>query len=188
MIESGASLQEINSILKHRMTGARVTKTIYVGNLEWKTTEEDLKAFFSSCGFVTSVEIIRHHDSGLSKGFAFITMENADQALKELNGKEFRGRCIKINEAREREKREYNPRAGDYKPKKHYEPLFNYREPEAAVKPRYRNPRRDQQQPLKRESLFDKNFNTKKVLEPYRKTYSKDFDKERQAYRRDYHF
>jgi RNA recognition motif-containing protein len=90
-----------------------VQKTIYVGNLEWGTTPEELKEFFTPIGTVISAEIIKDRETGKSKGFGFVTMENAEQAMIELNGKEIRGRSLKINEAREKAPRqtirEFNP-------------------------------------------------------------------------------
>ena len=77
-------------------------KTIYVGNLEWHATPEELKEFFSPLGTVHSVEIIKDRETGRSKGFGFVTMDNADEAMKEMNGKDFRGRSLKLNEAREK--------------------------------------------------------------------------------------
>jgi len=80
----------------------KVAKTIYVGNLEWHTTPEELKAFFSSIGKVISAEIIKDRETGRSKGYGFVNMENAEEAMKELNGKELRGRSLKLNEAKEK--------------------------------------------------------------------------------------
>jgi RNA recognition motif-containing protein len=81
---------------------------IYVGNLSWTATEDDLKAAFSPFGEVTSVRIIRDQFSGRSKGFGFVEMTvkaDAEKALKELDGVPFKGREIKVNEARPRERR-----------------------------------------------------------------------------------
>jgi RNA recognition motif-containing protein len=78
------------------------TKTIYVGNLEWNTTEDELKEFFSTQGNVVSVQIIKDRDTGRSRGFGFVEMENADEAITALNNKELRGRNLKLNPARER--------------------------------------------------------------------------------------
>ena len=77
-------------------------KTIYVGNLEWNTSPEELKEFCAPIGTVFSADIIKDRETGKSKGFGFVTMENADEAVVKLNGKELRGRSLKINEARER--------------------------------------------------------------------------------------
>jgi RNA recognition motif-containing protein len=90
-------------ILKKRdVVEVKVSKTFYVGNLEWHTTPEELKEFFSVIGTVHSVDIIKDRETGKSKGFGFVTMDNADDAMKEMNGKDFRGRSLKISEARER--------------------------------------------------------------------------------------
>ena len=74
-----------------------MNKTIYVGNIQWDTSEEELKTLFSRCGKVDSATIIRDKENGRSKGYAFISMENADRALQELNGCELRGRSLKVN-------------------------------------------------------------------------------------------
>jgi len=89
-------------------------KTFYVGNLEWHATPEELKEFFMPLGTVQSVEIIKDRETGKSKGFGFVTMDNADEAMKEMNGKEFRGRSLKLNEAREKT------------PLREFKPSFNY--------------------------------------------------------------
>lgn len=107
------SLNAINRLLKKRTSEGFVLKTIYIGNLEWKTTIDELKDFFAPYGQVSSAEIKKDRETGMAKGFGFVTMENADKAILELNGKEFRGRTVKLNEAREREHREYNPRRED---------------------------------------------------------------------------
>ena len=73
--------------------------TIYVGNLKWEATEESLRELFSPIGEVSSIKIIMDRDTGRPRGFAFIAMENSAQAIQELNGKEFMGRPLKINEA-----------------------------------------------------------------------------------------
>ena len=72
-------------------------KTLYVGNLEWKTTEEELIDFFSPVGRVESAVIVKDKETDRSRGFGFVSMENADKAMIELNGKELRGRSLKIN-------------------------------------------------------------------------------------------
>jgi RNA recognition motif-containing protein len=96
------TLKEINGYLKNK-PAVPVLKSLYVCNLEYKTTIDDLKNFFSPYGLVTAVDIKRNRDTGLPMGYGFVTMENADQAMTELNGKELRGRTIKIKDARERE-------------------------------------------------------------------------------------
>jgi RNA recognition motif-containing protein len=101
------TLKEINVYLKNQ-PAVPVLKSLYVCNLEWKTTIDDLKNFFSPYGLVTAVDIKRNRDTGLPMGYGFITMENADQAMTELNGKELRGRTIKIKDARERDQTPVN--------------------------------------------------------------------------------
>lgn len=76
-----------------------MSKKLYVGNLSWGTTEQALKDFFASVGTVVSATIITDHQTGRSRGFGFIEMENAEEAVHNLNGKEFQGRSIKVSEA-----------------------------------------------------------------------------------------
>ena len=81
---------------------------IYVGNLSYKATEDDLKVAFSRFGEVTSTSIIHDKVSGQSKGFGFVEMAvkaDAEKAIKELDGVPLKGREIKVNEARPREGR-----------------------------------------------------------------------------------
>ena len=78
---------------------------IYVGNLNFKTTEEDLGGHFEQFGPVSSVKIISDRYSGQSRGFGFVEMENkadGEKAVSELNGQDFAGRALKINEAHQR--------------------------------------------------------------------------------------
>jgi RNA recognition motif-containing protein len=82
-----------------------VASKLYVGNLPFNATEEEVKEFFSSAGEVTSVKIITDRDTGRSRGFCFVEMQNADAALADLNGKEMNGRKLTVSEAREREQR-----------------------------------------------------------------------------------
>lgn len=78
---------------------------IYVGNLNYSTTEEELRNMFSQYGTIESVNIITDRFSGQSKGFGFIEMANADeaqQAIDGMNQQELGGRTLKVNEAREK--------------------------------------------------------------------------------------
>jgi len=78
---------------------------IYVGNLSYEVTEEDLKQAFETFGQVESVNIIKDKFSGRSKGFGFVEMPdkaNAQSAINELNGKELKGRTLNVNESRPR--------------------------------------------------------------------------------------
>jgi RNA recognition motif-containing protein len=78
---------------------------IYVGNLSFKITEEDLKKAFEIYGVVDTVKVIKDNYSGRSKGFGFVEMPveaEAQSAIEELNGKDLKGRKIKVSEARPR--------------------------------------------------------------------------------------
>jgi cold-inducible RNA-binding protein len=78
-------------------------KKLFVGGLSYETKEEDIKEFFSQVGTVESVTIVVDRTSGRSKGFGFVEMsseEEAQNAIKTLNGKEVNGRSVTVNEAR----------------------------------------------------------------------------------------
>ena len=87
-----------------------MTKRIYVGNLSYQTTENDLTALFEQAGQVDSANIITDRDTGRSKGFGFVEMGNeaADKAIAQFNGTEINGRALTVNEARPREDRASN--------------------------------------------------------------------------------
>jgi RNA recognition motif-containing protein len=81
---------------------------IYVGNLPFETTEESLQVQFSEFGQVASARVITDRMTGRSRGFGFVEMPDnteAEKAIKSLNGKEFNGRQLTVNEARPREDR-----------------------------------------------------------------------------------
>ncbi|MDR2099483.1 MAG: RNA-binding protein [Campylobacteraceae bacterium] len=81
---------------------------IYVGNLSYKMTEEELEAVFGQYGTVLNAKIVLDRETNRSKGFAFVEMEDdtaANQAISELNNKEFGGRNLRVNEARPREEK-----------------------------------------------------------------------------------
>jgi len=81
---------------------------IYVGNLPFSTGEDELRQIFSAYGEVSSAAVIKDQFTGQSRGFGFIEMPNkeeADAAITGLNGKDFKGRPLKVNEARPREDR-----------------------------------------------------------------------------------
>jgi len=84
-----------------------MSKRIYVGNLSYQTTEDDISNLFGQIGEVESANIITDRDTGRSKGFGFVEMgnEDADKAIAQLNGSELNGRSITVNEARPREDR-----------------------------------------------------------------------------------
>jgi len=81
---------------------------LYVGNLSFDVIENDLQDLFSQHGPVNAVDLIMDKMSGRPRGFAFISMatkEGADAAIQALNGKEWKGRALTVNEARPREER-----------------------------------------------------------------------------------
>jgi RNA recognition motif-containing protein len=79
-----------------------MSKKLYVGNLSFQTTESDVTNAFAHCGAVESVNIITDRDSGRSKGFGFVLMdeEGADKAIATLNGSQLDGRTLTVNEAK----------------------------------------------------------------------------------------
>ena len=81
---------------------------LYVGGLAYSVSEEELKQLFAEYGKVQTVAVIKDRDSGQSKGFAFVEMDDdkdAQNAIKELNGKDFSGRAMIVNQARPQEDR-----------------------------------------------------------------------------------
>lgn len=89
----------------------RMDKKLYVGNLSYSTTEEDLRSLFGQAGTVVSVSLIKDRDTGRSKGFAFVEMgsqSEAEQAIKLLNGMRVGEREIKVNIARPPEERSFS--------------------------------------------------------------------------------
>lgn len=80
---------------------------LYVGNLPWTATEEDLQTLFSTVGEVQSASLILDRETRRSRGFAFVEMNQADaeRAISQLNGKDFQGRDLRINEAQEKPRR-----------------------------------------------------------------------------------
>jgi len=84
-----------------------MAKNIYVGNLPWSSTEEDVRATFESYGEVISVKLINDRETGRPRGFGFVEMEDqgALEAIENLDGSDIGGRNIKVNEARPRPER-----------------------------------------------------------------------------------
>ena len=82
-------------------------KSIYVGNIPFSATEDDLHNMFSQYGEVYSVKFIMDRETGRFRGFGFVEMDDAaaKQAVDALNGKEMNGRALRINEAQERQPR-----------------------------------------------------------------------------------
>ncbi len=89
---------------------------IYVGNLNFKTTQESLEGLFSNYGEVQEVALISDRETGRPRGFAFVTMddEGAKKAIEALNGQDFEGRVLNINEAKPREPRSGGGGGGGY--------------------------------------------------------------------------
>ncbi|MBU0686746.1 MAG: RNA-binding protein [Candidatus Margulisbacteria bacterium] len=85
-----------------------MTKSLYVGNLPWNITSEELTAAFEAHGSVISSRIITDRDTGKSRGFAFVEVENdaAPKLIKAMNGHEFNGRSLVVNEARPKNKKQ----------------------------------------------------------------------------------
>lgn len=79
-------------------------KKLYVGNLPYTVKEEAIRELFAEHGEIHSINIVTDRYTGQGRGFAFVEMENADAAMAELNDKDFEGRSLKVNEARERER------------------------------------------------------------------------------------
>ncbi|MBE3604519.1 RNA-binding protein [bacterium] len=80
-------------------------RRLYVGNLAWTVTDQDLHDVFSEAGKVENSQVIMDRATNRSRGFGFVEMandEDADNAIKKLNGREIKGRSIKVNEAQAR--------------------------------------------------------------------------------------
>ncbi len=80
-------------------------KNIYVGNISFSTTEDELRDLFEEFGTLDSVNVITDRETGRPRGFAFIEMQDqgsADKAIQALHGRELGGRTLRVNEARER--------------------------------------------------------------------------------------
>lgn len=80
-----------------------MNKKLYVGNLLYEVSDDDLRELFSQQGAVLSASVVRYHDSGRSKGFGFVEMEqeeDAKKATEALNGSDYKGRKLIVSEAR----------------------------------------------------------------------------------------
>ena len=85
-----------------------MAKNLYVGNLSWEATSDDLYALFQEHGAVKRAQVISDKETGRSRGFGFVEMNNdaeAQKAIDALNGTDYRGRPLTVNEARPREER-----------------------------------------------------------------------------------
>ncbi len=93
-----------------------MSKKLYVGNLLYEISDDDLKELFAQAGNVTSASVIKYHDSGRSKGFAFVEMETEEEAQKAidtLNGQDFKGRKLIVSEARPPRPRNFDNGGGN---------------------------------------------------------------------------
>lgn len=82
-----------------------MSKKLFVANLNFRTTSDDLREIFSQVGTVESASVVQDRETGKSRGFAFVEMsteEEAAAAIEQLNGKEFFGRMLKVTEAQSR--------------------------------------------------------------------------------------
>ncbi|RFA26191.1 RNA-binding protein [Alkalilimnicola ehrlichii] len=79
-------------------------KSIYVGNLPFTATEDEVRGLFEAYGAVSSVKLISDRETGRPRGFGFVEMDDSEalQAISELNGRDMGGRTLRINEAQER--------------------------------------------------------------------------------------
>jgi RNA recognition motif-containing protein len=84
-----------------------MSKKIYVGNLPYSATEEELRALFGQYGEVDSVAVVKDRETGQARGFGFVEMEPAaaSKAIEALDGSDMQGRTLKVNEAKPREDR-----------------------------------------------------------------------------------
>jgi RNA recognition motif-containing protein len=83
-----------------------MSKSLYVGNLSFQTTADDLREAFEQFGTVTRAQVVADRETGRSRGFGFVEMaDGADEAIANLNGAQFQGRALIVNEARPREER-----------------------------------------------------------------------------------
>jgi len=80
-------------------------KRMYVGNLPYSSSEDDVRDLFSQYGDVGDVNVVRDRETGKSRGFGFVEMgqEQAEEAMSELDGSKFGGRTLKVNEAKPRQ-------------------------------------------------------------------------------------
>ena len=82
-------------------------KKLYVGNLAWGVGDDDLQQLFSEYGSVASAVVITDRESGRSRGFGFVELENgADEAIEALNGQDLQGRPLRVNEAQSKGRRD----------------------------------------------------------------------------------
>ena len=78
-----------------------MTKSLYVGNLPWSATEDEVRSLFANHGNVSSVKLVSDRETGRARGFGFVEMDDADvsTAIEALDGISFGGRTLRVNEA-----------------------------------------------------------------------------------------
>ena len=92
-----------------------MSKKLYVGNLPFSTTTDDLVEAFSQFGNVAQAQVVMDRETGRSRGFAFVEMtDGGEEAINGMNGAQFQGRTLTVNEARPREERGPRPGGGGY--------------------------------------------------------------------------
>lgn len=94
-----------------------MSNKLYVGNLSFRVTSDDLQEHFGTAGEVESANIVMDRETGRSRGFGFVEMsskEEGEKAIEEFNGKEFEGRELKVNEAKPQENRSGGGGRGGY--------------------------------------------------------------------------
>ena len=91
-------------------------KKIYVGNLSWDTTESELRSLFEASGPVLSAAVVMDRETGRSRGFGFVEMEDGDaeRAISKLNGREVGGRNLNVSEAKAKDDRTPRANGGRY--------------------------------------------------------------------------
>ena len=95
--------------------GMTMSKRLYVGNLAFGATADDLRELFSQYGSVTAADVITDRDTGRSRGFGFVEMaEGGDAAIEALNGQDVQGRALTVNEAKPRDQRRGGGGGGGY--------------------------------------------------------------------------
>jgi RNA recognition motif-containing protein len=92
-----------------------MAKNLYVGNLPFNTTQDDLREAFAQFGNVARVQVVTDRETGRSRGFGFVEMDDgAEEAIAKMNGVQFQGRTLTVNEARPREERGGGGGGGGY--------------------------------------------------------------------------
>lgn len=106
MLSQLLEIRNSNSSYKHFIFGILImSKKVFVGGLSWDTDEQSLENTFGSFGQIEELKLIRDRETGRSRGFAFVTFENsneASEAIEQMNGSELDGRRLKVNEAEDR--------------------------------------------------------------------------------------